>query len=296
MIKNEYSKVVFITGCSSGIGRSCAIRFAQEGYRVVATARNPEAIREFEAFNEKFSGEIKTCACDVTSEESMLAAIEFARETFGSVDILVNNAGFGLFGPVEMLQIETARHQLEVNTFGPMRLVQLVVGDMRKSGWGRIINVSSVAGRLYVPMGGWYSASKHAMEALTDALRVELQAFGIHAVSIMPGPVETDFISNVQTPVKDSENAPNVYKQIGEAIRKRNSGHRHASVTADRVAEIVVKAASVRKPKTRYLMTAHDKIGLFLMQLMSDRAWDKLIASAYHFRDAIKPRKEKSVV
>ena len=208
-------KAVFITGCSTGIGRSCALQFAEAGYRVVATARNPEAIRDLEQFKEKSSGIIKTVACDVTSEESMLAAIEFARETFGSVDILVNNAGFGLFGPVEMLRIETARHQLEVNTFGPMRLVQLVVGDMRESGWGRIINVSSVAGRMYVPMGGWYSASKHAMEALTDALRLELQAFGIHAVSIMPGPVESEFVSNIRTPVNDSENAPNVYKQIG---------------------------------------------------------------------------------
>jgi len=260
---------------------------------VVATARNPETISELEQFNEQSSGRIRVTACDVTSEESMLAAVQFAKETFGSIDILANNAGFGLFGPIEMLPLETARQQLEVNTFGPMRLVQLVIDDMRKAGWGRIINVSSVAGRICVPFGGWYSASKHAIEALTDALRLELSAFGIEVVSVMPGPVETDFVPNIQAPVKGAEHAPMVYQKIGEALRNRNTGHRQGSVSADQVASIVFRAASVERPKTRYTITTQDKAGLFMKQLLSDRMWDKLIASFYKFSKVIKPSREK---
>jgi NAD(P)-dependent dehydrogenase (short-subunit alcohol dehydrogenase family) len=153
--------------------------------------------------------------------------------------------------------------------------------------------VSSLAGRICVPFGGWYSASKHAMEALTDALRLELGAFGIDVISIMPGPVETEFVPNIQTPIKDAENAPLVYKQIGEALRSRNSGHRHGSVSAEQVASVIFRAASAERPKTRYTITTQDRMGLITKKLLSDRTWDKLIASFYKFSKVIKPSREK---
>lgn len=268
------------------------MRFAEAGFNVVATARKMETLRDLAQLNEKYSGEIRAAQCDVTSEESRLTVVRFARETFGSIDILINNAGFGLFGPIELLALDSARHQLEVNVFGPMRLAQLVIPGMRTNGWGRIINVSSLAGRMYVPMGGWYSASKYAMEALTDALRLELSPFGIHTVSIMPGPVETGFVSNIQTPVRDAKDIPDVYRRIGNTLRARNDGHRHGTVSADRVAEVVFRAATTKKPKTRYPITTQDRMSLCMKKLFSDRAWDKLLVSFYKLGDAIQPRKE----
>jgi NAD(P)-dependent dehydrogenase (short-subunit alcohol dehydrogenase family) len=238
-------------------------------------------------------GSIRIASCDVTSEQSIIAAVQFAKNEFKRIDILVNNAGYGLFGPIELLPVESARRQFEVNTIGPMRLVQLVVPGMREAGWGRIINVSSVAGRICVPMGGWYSASKHALEALTDALRLELRAFGIHAVSILPGPVETEFIPNIQTPMTDNEDVPGVYRKIGQTLRERNLSHRHGSISADRIADLIVRAASAATPKTRYIPTAQDRTGLWMKKLLPDRAWDKLIASFYKISDAIQPKKGK---
>ena len=232
----------------------------------------------------------------MTSEESRQTTVGFAHETFGSIDILINNAGFGLFGPIEMLSIEDARYQFEVNVFGAMRLAQLVIPDMRTKGWGRIINVSSLAGRISVPMGGWYSASKHAVEALTDGLRLELGAFGIEAISIMPGPVETEFISNVKTPIRDREDVPLVYKKIGEKLRERNDAERHGSVSAEQVAQVIFEAASAKHPKTRYTITAQDRTSLLMKKLLSDRMWDKLVISFYKLGDALKQNKEKSTV
>ena len=241
-------------------------------------------------------GEIRVATCDVTSEESIQSAVAAARETFESIDILVNNAGFGLFGPIEMLSIDDARHQFEVNVFGAMRLAQLVIPGMRTKGWGRIINVSSLAGRMSIPMGGWYSASKYAIEALTDGLRLELRAFGIDAVSIMPGPVETEFISNVQTPIRDREDVPLVYKKIGEKLRERNDAERHDSVSAEQVAQVIFESASAKHPKTRYTITAQDRTSLLMKTILSDRMWDKLVISFYKLGDALKQNKEKSTV
>lgn len=268
------------------------MRFANAGYNVVATARKTETVSELEQYNDRLAGTIRATECEVTSEKSRESAVDFARKTFGPIDILINNAGFGLFGPIELLSLDDVRYQLEVNTIAPLRLVQMVTPEMRTAGWGRIINVSSLAGRMYVPMGGWYSASKHAIEALTDGLRLELQAFGIDVISIMPGPVETGFVSNIQTPIREREDAPEVYKQIGKALRARNDGHRHGSVSAERVAEVIFKAATATKPKTRYPITAQDHFALFMKKLLSDRAWDKMVISLYKLGEAIQPRKE----
>jgi NAD(P)-dependent dehydrogenase (short-subunit alcohol dehydrogenase family) len=286
---NSIGKPVFITGCSSGIGRSCALLFAQQGYSVTATARDLESIRELELAGEPLAGEIRITRCDVSSEESMREAVQFARECFGPVQILVNNAGFGLFGPIEMLSMDDVRRQLEINTLGPMRLVQLVVPDMRDAGWGRIINVSSVAGRMTIPFGGWYSASKHAMEALADALRLELRSFGIETVSILPGPVDTKFTQNVQTPVKSQADAPEVYRKIGQAMRTRQAGKRRFTISAEDVAAVIVKASRKTRPKTRYFVTAQGWAGIMLKRFLTDRAWDRMMASYYEIDKFIKP-------
>jgi len=278
------SRTVFITGCSSGIGRAAALRFARLGHCVVATARKLEDLADLK-YEMGVGARFATVQCDVASEESRAAAIAKARETFGPIHILVNNAGFGLFGPVEYLELDDARRQLEVNVLGPMRLVQLVVPDMREAGWGRIINVSSVAGRMVLPFGGWYSGSKFALEALSDALRLELMPFGIETISILPGPVKTKFVDNVEVPIRGREDAPEAYRRMGDAMRRereREAGRRF-EISAEDVAGVIAEAARRTKPHPRYVVSGPAWISVVLRKILPDRVWDRLMVSHYGF-------------
>ena len=172
---------VLITGCSSGIGQAAALALHEAGRTVVATARNPATLSGLA------SRGLRTLALDVTDEASMRAAVDAA----GPIDVLVNNAGYGLYGTVEQLPMAEIRRQFETNFFGLVRLTQLVLPGMRAAGGGRILNVSSMGGRATLPGGAFYHASKYAVEALSDALRMEVARFGIHVVLIEPGPVRT---------------------------------------------------------------------------------------------------------
>ena len=172
---------VLITGCSSGIGQAAALALHEAGRTVVATARNPDTLSGLAARG------LRTLALDVTDESSMRAAVDAA----GPIDVLVNNAGYGLYGTVEQLPMAEIRRQFETNFFGLVRLTQLVLPGMRAAGGGRILNVSSMGGRATLPGGAFYHASKYAVEALSDALRMEVARFGIHVVLIEPGPVRT---------------------------------------------------------------------------------------------------------
>jgi len=272
-------RTVFITGCSTGIGRSVALLFAQAGYRVVATARKLEAIQDLEeiASREKLTLYITTC--DVTSESSLLAAVEFAHSAFGDIHVLVNNAGYGSMGLLEAVPLSEARHQFEVNVFGAMRLIQLIAPDMRKAGWGRIVNVSSIAGRILIPLGGWYSASKFALEALSDAMRMELEPFGVQTVSILPGPVETGFMSNLNI-VPPKADFPRFYHELYERLKKRRS-ERHFEISADKVAYVILRACERRRPKPRYVLTVPARVSSVIRPFFTDRAWDRMIKFFY---------------
>jgi NAD(P)-dependent dehydrogenase (short-subunit alcohol dehydrogenase family) len=276
-------KTVFITGCSTGIGRSAAVLFAQNGYRVMATARKLESIRDLEIWARVQNYRLEITPCDVTDEVSMISAVENAHQVFGGIHILVNNAGYGAFGPVELASIEEARRQMETNVFGAMRLVQLIVPDMRRAGWGRIINVSSVVGKIALPHASWYSASKFALESLTDSLRMQLIPFGIHVVSIIPGPVKTEFVSNVELPDAEGELARVHEPYRGFAARLR-SRKRTFEVAPDEVARLIVKAAEAKTPCTRYVITLTAHVGLWLRRFMPDRLWDAFLVRAQGFR------------
>jgi NAD(P)-dependent dehydrogenase (short-subunit alcohol dehydrogenase family) len=180
-----------------------------------------------------------------------------------------------------MLPIAEARKQMEVNTIGAVHLAQLVVPGMRDAGWGRIINVSSLAGKMVLPMGGWYSASKHSLEALADALRLELTPFGIYTISILPGPVTTKFKENVQTPVKGVEDAPEVYRRIGEELRARTQERDKYAATAEDIARTILRAAEVSKPRARYYVNTQNRLSAITKWLLSDRAWDRFVAKFY---------------
>ncbi|MFD0383272.1 SDR family oxidoreductase [Streptomyces stramineus] len=194
--------VALITGCSSGIGRATAVRLHRAGLRVVATARDPgtlEALRELGT---------DTRALDVTDEDSVRAAVEGVTAEHGRIDVLVNNAGYGLSGTFEETGLDRVRDQFETNVFGLVRLTQLVLPGMREHGGGTVVNVSSIFGRYAAPGGGYYHASKHAVEALSDALRLEVSGFGIRVVVVEPGPVHTAwgqaFIDRLPAPREDS--------------------------------------------------------------------------------------------
>src|SRR5215210_2549030 len=181
------SKAVLITGCSSGIGRATAERLANVGWRVYATARNVESVAPLEE---------RGCVLlplDVTEEDSMISAVDEVARREGTVGVLVNNAGYSQSGAVEAVPIDKVRRQFETNVFGLVRMCQLVLPGMRGQGFGRIVNVSSMGGRLTFPGGGYYHATKYAVEALSDALRFEVRGFGVEVVVVEPGLIRTAF-------------------------------------------------------------------------------------------------------
>jgi NAD(P)-dependent dehydrogenase (short-subunit alcohol dehydrogenase family) len=275
-------RTALITGCSSGIGRATAVQLARAGFQVVATARTVSALGGLVEIAQREKLALQITSCDVTDDESVNAAVAFAHAHSGPVHVLVNNAGYGALGPLEAVSLEEARRQLDVNVMGAMRMVRAVVPDMRAAGYGRIINVSSIAGRMAIPLGGWYSASKFALEALSDTLRLELSPFGIQTVSIMPGPVRSEFLMNV-TMADVPADMPELYRDWVNRIERRREGRRF-EVTAEVVAEVILRAATVRRPRTRYLITLPARWGARIHRVVSDRLWDRIVRWFYQLK------------
>ena len=267
---------ILVTGCSSGIGKATAQRLVGAGHTVYATARRPETLRDLEAAG------ARTLALDVTQEESMAAAVEAIETEHGSVGTLVNNAGYGVYGPVEEVPINDARREFETNVFGLGRLTQLVLPAMRRAGRGRIINISSMGGRLVYPTGGWYHASKYAVEALSDALRVEVAAFGVTVVLVEPGLIRTEFES-VASGGLAPHTASGPYAQLRRKSdeRMRQSYRSRASVPPGVVAEVIRTAVEADRPRTRYVVTPAAKAQVQLRRLAGDRVWDAVMRRVY---------------
>lgn len=213
------NKIVLITGASAGMGKETAKFLAQKGYTVYGAARRAEKMKELESLG------IHTMEMDVTNDESMITAVEKIIQKEGSIDILINNAGFGSHGALEDVPLNDARYQFEVNVFGAARLTQLILPNMRKNKSGKIINISSIGGKLAGPYGGWYYASKFALEGLSDSLRNEVKQFGIDVIIIEPGSVKSEWrdiaYDNLQ---KTSANAGSAYRKgataFYEAVKK----------------------------------------------------------------------------
>jgi short-subunit dehydrogenase len=278
---------VIITGCSSGIGRAAAFHFARNGFAVVATVRQEYELMILQAELHQASVHTLVSKCDITSEEDAKRLIETTHERFGRVDVLINNAGFGRFGGVEIVSDDEARAQLEVNTIAPMRLAQLVLPIMREQGRGRIINISSVAGRVVLPWGGWYSASKFALEALTDALRLECKPFNIHVVSVLAGSVRSAFTKNVYLSPPERVSLP-LYNRIHEHAVARRSKPRPGAWDVERMAKLLFHIATTRRPRTRYVTTSVAKVAVFLRNILPDRLWDIFILRAYGAHSILK--------
>ncbi|MDQ2836302.1 MAG: oxidoreductase [Actinomycetota bacterium] len=274
-------KVVLITGCSSGIGKAAAAQLNRAGYLVYATARRPETLSELAAAG------CRTLQLDVEDEASMLAAVHQIQDEHGGIDVLVNNAGYGLYGPIEQVGIDEVRKQFDTNVFGLVRLSQLVLPSMRERRTGRILNVSSMGGRTTLPGGGFYHASKYAVEAISDALRMELKSFGVQVVLIEPGVVRTPWSEQAmqhQAGTGASEADPyRRYKDaVAQSFERAYSGQlAKLSIGAEDVAKVIERAAGARRPKARYLISPLAKSLVTMKTLLPDRLHDALIKLQY---------------
>ena len=242
------SRAVLVTGCSSGIGAATAERLAAAGWTVYATARRPETLAALEAKG------CRTLALDVADEASRRAAVDAIAAAEGAVGVLVNNAGYSQSGAVESVPDERARAQFETNVFAPMALCRLVLPGMREQGWGKIVNVSSMGGRFTFPGGGWYHATKHSLEALSDAMRYELRGFGVDVIVIQPGIIRTRFGESAARELGGATGADGPYSDFNDAVGRSTRGVYERGLLArlggppEAVAEVIEKAISARRP------------------------------------------------
>ncbi len=262
-------KVVLITGASSGIGLVSALQLIKDGHKVYGVARRVDPMQPIK----EAGGEV--LACDVTDDASMSAAVDAVLKAEGRIDVLVNNAGYGLYGAVEDVPMDDARHQLEVNIFGLARMIQLVLPQMRARGSGRIINVSSVGGAVYMPLGGWYHATKHALEGFSDCLRVEIARHGIDVVVICPGLIKTGFV-DVMAENLMRVSGSGAYAKMAHALIK--GGKRMAGSDPQCIADDISHAVKAKKPKTRYRSGRMSRRLLWMRRLLTDRMFDRLIS------------------
>ena len=268
-------KVALITGASSGMGKETAKRFLQEGLIVYVAARRLEQMEDLRTL-----GAIPL-KMDITVEEDVIAGVKKIQAGHGGIDVLVNNADFGMYSAMEESSIADARYQFEVNLFGMARLTQLALPEMRKKGFGTIINISSMGGKIYTPLGSWYHATKHAVEGWSDCLRIELAPFGIHVVIIEPGVIATEWGKILLEPMlKRSGNGPyqNLTQSMAKAMRSSNEKKGAASPPSV-VVDAIVKAVRQHRLNTRYGMGKMAKRLLFIRKYFGDRFFDMAIMS-----------------
>ncbi len=261
--------VALVTGASSGIGHATARALIAKGWTVYGAARRVDRMTDLVAAGGH------ALALDVTDDASMRAAVEEILAAHHRIDLLVNNAGYGSYGAVEDTPLDEARRQFEVNLFGLARLTQLVLPTMRALGRGRIINVSSIGGRIYEPLGAWYHATKFAVEGFSDSLRLELAPHGIDVVIVQPGPVATEW---------NTISRESALTQSGDGPYRRQAHALHANYTTvdasplsaspEAIAATIVAAATVARPKTRYATPFAAKIIVGLRRVLPDRLMD----------------------
>ncbi len=272
-------KTVLITGASSGIGKATTQKLLDEGYCVYASARNITKLKPLAACGAEI------LELDVTQDESMQLGVERIIRESGRLDILINNAGYGSYGALEDIPIEEARHQFEVNVFGLGRLTQLVLPHMRQQSFGKIVNITSVGGKIYEPLGSWYHASKFAVEGLSDCLRLELQPFGIDVIIVEPGPIRTEWgsIAIAKLMQMSGQTAYATAAQKGAKLLALSNDKQLAS-EPEVIANTISTALRAKRPKARYasgtgaafLMTfrkfASDAVMDWFMQFMINQA------------------------
>ncbi len=270
------SQVIFITGCSTGMGRDLAERLARSGYTVIASARSVETLNGLQV--------ALKLPLDVTRTESVQEAVASAIQHFGRIDVLVNNAGYAVRGAVEEVPVERAQAMFEANVFGVMRMTQAVLPHMRVRKSGRIINISSVSGKLVLPANGTHSATKFAVEALSDALRLELAPFGIQVVVIEPGSIKTQFHATVEAQARDIFSDPAtpyrpLYRQYEQVVTE---DMRRGEPGPEAVSRVVQEAVEASRPKARYV--AGFPFSGRLMLRLGDPVWDRAVRQMFKIK------------
>jgi NAD(P)-dependent dehydrogenase (short-subunit alcohol dehydrogenase family) len=260
-----------ITGCSTGIGRATAERLAAAGRTVYATARQLESIADLEQRG------CRTLALDMLDESSMQAAVKVVEDEHGSVGALVNNAGYALSGALEAVPIDAVRKEFETNVFGYVRMAQLVLPGMRRAGEGRIVNLSSVAGRVTMPGAGAYAATKYAIEALSDALRFEVRGFGIDVIVIEPGPIRSAFTETANATLTAGEGG--AYADYHAAVAKADAETDESFLagTPEQVARTIERALTAARPHPRYRVTPIARVLPKLRGVLGDRGFDAFL-------------------
>ncbi len=272
-------KVILLTGASSGIGYDASVALARQGHKVYAAARRVELMEPLRKEG------VVPIRMDVTDELSMQEGVKAVMEAEGRIDVLVNNAGFGYFGAIETVAMEEARRQIEVNVFGLARLCQLVLPIMRRQGSGRIVNTSSIAGKMVLLYGGWYHVSKFSVEAFSDALRMEMRPFGIDVVMIEPGGIKTDWGLIAARHLKESS-AGTPYEADGCRFADvMHYGYSSNLLSKPRViTRAILRAVDSRRPKARYRTGRASHTLVFLHNILPTRCWDALMRRTLHIK------------
>ncbi|MFV0471868.1 MAG: oxidoreductase [Paludibacteraceae bacterium] len=268
----ESKQVALITGASSGIGKETATLLHTYGYKVYGAARRLDEMKDLEIKG------ITTLPLDITDEQSATSCVNQIIKTEGRIDILVNNAGYGSYGAIEDVKLEEARRQFDVNIFGLARITQLVLPYMRQHKYGKIVNISSMAGKIYTPFGGWYHATKHALEGLSDCLRLETKSFGIDVIIIEPGGIKTNWGLIAADNLRKAS-ARGAYSQSTDKTAENMTEMYRSNKLSDVsvIAKTILKAIKASKPRTRYAVGYMSKLSIFVRTYFGDRIFDRVI-------------------
>jgi NAD(P)-dependent dehydrogenase (short-subunit alcohol dehydrogenase family) len=268
----QSKQVILITGASAGMGKEFAKQLLQEGHIVYGVARRLDKMNDLRQLG------VRIMTMDVTDDASMVQAVDSILEAESRIDVLINNAGFGSYGAIEDVPIAEARYQLEVNVLGAARLIQLVLPSMRAQQYGRIINISSIGGKMAMPFGGWYHASKFALEALSDSLRSEVEPFGIDVVVIEPGGIKSEWGAIAMTHLEKSSSGT-AYETPAKKFASGMAAVDDKVPGPDVIARLVKRAIDAKKPKTRYLGGFMARPAMLMKKVLSDRMFDKVMMS-----------------
>ena len=268
-MSTKIHKVAIVTGASSGIGEITVLRLIDAGYKVYAGARSVERMQSLAS-----AGAVVK-ALDVTIAASIAEFVNAVVDAEGRIDVLVNNAGYGSYGAVEDIPLAEARRQFDVNLFGLSEMTTATLPTMRAQRSGTVIHIGSIGGKMWSLLGGWYQASKYALEGLADCTRNELRPFGINVVLIEPGGVKSEWRENVIEIVKNTSGS-GPYKKLAEAAVKFFEGAESLEIEPTAIADVIVKASQSKRPKARYVVPVHFKLVLLLKVLLTDRMFDRL--------------------
>ncbi|MHA8263477.1 oxidoreductase [Lactobacillaceae bacterium Melli_B3] len=277
-------KVVLITGASSGIGYDVAKNLATQGNnKVYGAARRLEKMESLKQYG------VTPLKLDVTDEQSRQEVVDIVLRNEGRIDVLINAAGYGLYGPIETIPLSEAQKQMDVNVMGLAGMIQLVLPKMRKKHSGRIINISSVAGRVTSYFGGWYHASKYAVESLSDALRMEVKEFGIDIVLVEPGLVTTPWGTIAGNNLKKSTDHT-AYAKLGNKaanVMTQIYGSGKFLTKPQTIANVIVKATLNKHPRTRYLKGTGSHLGVVSHAILPDRTFDWVMKKYFDILDKL---------